>query len=88
MAEQSDLDEVEAFWDRQESQVVAACRRMWAAVADEDERTRETMRQSIERTLSGIEDAADAAIGGTVLARRSGDEAGISWEQAKRDLEL
>ncbi|WP_434741862.1 hypothetical protein [Micromonospora sp. SH-82] len=88
VAEQSDLDEVEAFWERQESQVAAACRRMWAAVADEDEGIRDVMRQSIERIMSGIEDEADAAIGSIALNRLTEEGAAVSWQQAKRELEL
>lgn len=61
---------------------------MWAAVADEDEGTRQAMRESIERILEEIEDAADAAIASAAMARRSVEGPGISWEQAVRDLGL
>lgn len=88
VAEQGGLDEIEAFWERQERQVAAACRRMWESVADEDDSTRQAMRESIDRIMEEIEDAADAAIAGAAAARRSLDGPGIPWEQAKRDLEL
>ncbi|NBE81026.1 hypothetical protein [Micromonospora rubida] len=88
VAEQNDLDDLEAFWEAQENQVREACRRMWKAVANEDEGTRQAMRESIERILEEIEDAADAAIASAAVARRSSEGPGIPWAQAVRDLGL
>lgn len=88
VAEQNDLDDLEAFWEAQESQVREACRRMWAAVTSEDEGTRRAMRESIERILEEIEDAADAAIASAAVARRSSEAPRITLAQVVRDFGL
>ncbi|WBB78990.1 hypothetical protein O7606_22800 [Micromonospora sp. WMMD882] len=86
VAEHSDLDDLEAFWEAQENQVREACRRMWAAVADEDEDARRAIRESIDRILEEIEDAADAAIASAAMTRRSLDGSGIPLAQVVRDF--
>lgn len=88
VAEHHDLDDVETFWESQERQVVAACRRMWAAVAGDDEGTRAAMRQSIDRILSTFEDSADAAIAQVALESRPTGRSHLDWEQTKRDFNL